>query len=109
MSKEGLSEPKTDKHASSNSSVHDDQASISASHKPGDWILDLFSPSYAHAADVFEGKHEVKEEGRKIKVVSAFDPESIKNVYERVHMMLKMDEEVKNRSGKGNLNGNMQT
>lgn len=63
--------------------------------RPGDWILELFAPSYARAADVLEGKHEVKEEGPRIKVVSALDPQSIHNVYERVHMMIKMDEELK--------------
>ncbi|XP_076435854.1 uncharacterized protein LOC143275549 [Babylonia areolata] len=63
--------------------------------RPGDWILELFAPSYARAADVLEGKHEVKEEASRIRRVTAFDPQSIKNVYERVYTMIKMDEELK--------------
>lgn len=63
--------------------------------RPGDWILDLFAPTYANAVDALEGKDAVAEESRKVKFVSAFDPESIRNVYERVHTMIKLDEALK--------------
>ncbi|KAK7090330.1 coiled-coil domain-containing protein 160-like isoform X2 [Littorina saxatilis] len=71
----------------------------------GDWILELFSPTYANAAAVLDGKHEVTEEGPRIKMVSAFDPQSIKNVYERVHMMIKLEEELKKEKAQAGKEG----
>ena len=71
-----------------------DEQKEQASKRAGDWILELFAPTYAHAADVLEGKHE-EEDTPRVKIVSAFDPQSIKDVYDRVHMMIKMDEELK--------------
>jgi hypothetical protein len=62
----------------------------------GDWILELFAP-HASVVDILADQNKPKEdEPRRIKIVSAFDPQSIKNIYERVHMMLKIDSEVKN-------------
>ncbi|KAL8625035.1 hypothetical protein ACOMHN_012044 [Nucella lapillus] len=84
-------DPTTDQKPEEERNPDDDQTPK----RPGDWILELFAPSYARAADVLEGKHEVKEEGRRIKVVSALDPQSIQEVYERVHAMIKMEEELK--------------
>lgn len=72
-----------------------DEQKEQASKRAGDWILELFAPTYINAADVLEGKHEVVEEAPRLKIVSAFDPQSIKEVYDRVHMMIKMDEELK--------------
>ncbi|KAK7484881.1 hypothetical protein BaRGS_00023924 [Batillaria attramentaria] len=64
--------------------------------RPGDWILELFSPTYINAADALAGKDgSPANEVRKVRYVSACDPESIKTVYERVHMMLKLDKELK--------------
>lgn len=64
--------------------------------RAGDWILELFAPTHTTAAGALEEQDVSGSDSvRRVKFVSAFDPESIKNVYERVHMMIKMDEELK--------------
>lgn len=80
------------------------QKEMQTSKQAGDWILDLFAPSFATAADVLEGRKDCEVKESKIRYVSAFDPESLTKVYERVHMMLKMDEELKSQTMLSNSN-----
>lgn len=74
--------------------MEDTAGNYSGSKKDGDWILELFAPSYASVSDALE-INTIKNEESKVKFVSAYDPQSIKNVYERVHMMLALDAELK--------------
>ena len=61
-----------------------------------DWVEELFSPSLdLEKETIMEG---VKKEGvvrSKIKRISMLDPETVREVYERVHMMSVMNEEMK--------------
>lgn len=61
-----------------------------------DWIGELFTPTLD--VEVGELLGNVEDEGpiqSKIKHVAAFDPEAIRQVYERVRVMMALDEEMK--------------
>lgn len=64
-----------------------------------DWVGDLFSPAVDVTVKDLLGEDEKEEEETviqsKIKHVSAFDPDAIRRVYERVHLMSVMDDEMK--------------
>ena len=67
-----------------------------------DWVAELFAPSFdITVKDVLEDKTDDAEIKSKIKRVSAFDPEAIKKVYERVHMMTVLDEEMRRQQVEG--------
>jgi hypothetical protein len=61
-----------------------------------DWVDELFSPSLnLEKESVMEGVHKDGVVKSRIKRVSVLDPETVREVYERVHMMSVMNEEMK--------------
>ncbi|KAH9512401.1 hypothetical protein Btru_039413 [Bulinus truncatus] len=55
---------------------------------PGDWVKELFAPIYDFDAIVDAAKHGTGTEKSKIKRVPILDPETIREVFERVHQRL---------------------
>ncbi|XP_021351519.1 rho-associated protein kinase 2-like [Mizuhopecten yessoensis] len=63
-----------------------------------DWVGELFAPAVDVTVKDLLGEKTPEEETvikSRIKHVSAFDPEAVRRVYERVHLMSVMDEEMK--------------
>ncbi|XP_052217807.1 probable inactive protein kinase DDB_G0270444 [Dreissena polymorpha] len=60
-----------------------------------DWVGELFEPAFgATIEDLVAGEDEPKNKPR-VKHMSVHDPEAIRKVYERVHMMAILDEEMR--------------
>ncbi|XP_041347340.1 sodium channel and clathrin linker 1-like isoform X2 [Gigantopelta aegis] len=67
-----------------------------ADHSAGQWIGELFQPSYNFTVDdILAGKAEDVEIKSKIKLARAFDPAAIHEVYEKVRVMTAIDDELK--------------
>ena len=64
-----------------------------------DWIGELFTPSYdVTVDDILGGNHEEKSTIKsKVKLVSALDPDTVKEVYERVRVTCVLAEEMRNK------------
>ena len=52
---------------------------------PGDWVKDLFAPIYDFNAIVKAGRDGYIENKSKIRKVPILDPQSVREVFERVH------------------------
>ncbi|XP_052784734.1 uncharacterized protein PF3D7_1120000-like [Mya arenaria] len=60
-----------------------------------DWVGELFEPIYgATIDDLVAGEKEAENKPR-VKHISVHDPEAVRKVYERVHMMTLLDEEMR--------------
>ena len=67
-----------------------------------DWVADLFSPSIDVGVEaILHGIDKDNAVKSKIKRVSALDPEGVKKIYEKVHMMTVLDREMKERAARG--------
>lgn len=61
-----------------------------------DWVEELFSPSLNLEKEaIMEGVNKETAVKSKIKRISMLDPETVREVYERVHMMSMMNDEMK--------------
>ncbi|KAK3096178.1 hypothetical protein FSP39_024085 [Pinctada imbricata] len=61
-----------------------------------DWVGDLFAPTIdLGVEDILQGVDKDNAVKSKIKRVSVLDPERVKEIYERVHMMTVLDKEMK--------------
>ncbi|GFR92152.1 leucine zipper putative tumor suppressor 1-like [Elysia marginata] len=62
---------------------------------PGDWVKDLFAPIYDFNAIIEAGKQSDKLEKPHIKRASILDPQTIREVFERVHQRVVESERLK--------------
>lgn len=69
-------------------------------HKPAaglwhDWVGELFEPIYGQTIEDLVAHEEDHSNKPKIKHISVHDPEAIRQVYQKVHMMTKLEEEIR--------------
>lgn len=60
-----------------------------------DWVGELFEPVFGATIDDLVAHEEEPDNKPKIKHVSVYDPDAVRKVYEKVHMMTKLDEEMR--------------
>ena len=62
---------------------------------PGDWVKDLFAPIFDFDAIIAAGKHDSRLDKPYIKRASILDPQTVKEVFERVHQRVIESERLK--------------
>lgn len=60
-----------------------------------DWVGELFEPAFAATIEDLVAHEEEPRNKPRIKHVSVYDPDAIRKVYEKVHMMTVLEEEMK--------------
>lgn len=60
-----------------------------------DWVGELFEPAFGATIDDLVAHEEEAKNKPRVKHISVYDPEAVRKVYERVHMMTVLDEEMR--------------
>lgn len=60
-----------------------------------DWVGELFEPVFGATIDDLVAHEEEPDNKPKIRHISVHDPDAVRKVYEKVHMMTKLDEEMR--------------
>ena len=60
-----------------------------------DWVGELFEPVFGATIEDLVAHEEEPKNKPKVKHISVYDPDAIRKVYQKVHMMTKLDEEMR--------------
>ena len=60
-----------------------------------DWVGELFEPAFGATIEDLVAHEEEPQNKPRVKHVSVHDPDAIRKVYQKVHSMMKLDEEMR--------------